>query len=125
MRRGNVLENLIDFGAVLRAHGLQVHTGRLIDVAQALQQIDLGSRDEVFHTCRTLLIHRHEDFPVFDRVFWSSFDEKHRGRAGSAERSGSDAEADRCTDARCAAMRRSLRDLERHRRHRDARILRR
>ena len=68
MRRGNVLENLIDFGAVLRAHGLHVHTGRLIDVAQALQQIDLGSRDEVFHTCRTLLIHRHEDFAIFDRV---------------------------------------------------------
>ena len=64
MRRGSLLENLIDFGAVLRAHGLQVHTGRLIDVAQALQQIDLSSRDEVFHTCRTLLVHRHEDFPV-------------------------------------------------------------
>lgn len=73
MRRDSVLENLIDFGAVLRGHGLQVHTGRLIDVAQALQQIDLGSRDEVFHTCRTLLIHRHEDFPIFDKAFRAFF----------------------------------------------------
>ena len=63
MRRDSALENLIDFGAQLRAAGLEVHTGRLIDVAQALQHIDLGSRDEVFHTCRTLLVHRHEDFP--------------------------------------------------------------
>lgn len=69
MRRGNVLEHLIDFGAVLRADGLRVHTGRLIDVAHALQQIDLGSRDEVFHTCRTLLVHRHEDFATFERAF--------------------------------------------------------
>ena len=69
MRRGNILENLIDFGALLRAHGLQVHTGRLIDVAQALQHVDLGSREEVFHTCRTLLVHRHEDFAAFDTAF--------------------------------------------------------
>ena len=80
MRRASVLENLIDFGALLRAHGLQVHTGRLIDVAQALQQIDISSRDEVFHTCRTLLIHRHEDFPIFARVFSEFFAEKTRSR---------------------------------------------
>jgi uncharacterized protein with von Willebrand factor type A (vWA) domain len=85
MRRGSVLENLIDFGAVLRAHGLPVHTGRLIDVAQALQQIDVSSRDEVFHTCRTLLIHRHEDFPVFARVFSEFFDERRRLRRRAEE----------------------------------------
>ena len=73
MRRGNILEHLIDFGALLRAHGLQVHTGRLIDVTQALQHVDLANRAEVYHACRTLLIHRHEDFPAFDRAFGAFF----------------------------------------------------
>ena len=83
MRRGNVLEHLIEFGALLRAHGLEVHTGRVIDVAQALEQIDLGSRDEVFHTLRTLLIHRHEDFPIFTRVFTEFFDGRTPPRDGA------------------------------------------
>ena len=85
MRRGNILEQLIDFGARLRAHGLQVHTGRLIDVAHALPHIDLGSRDEVFHTCRTLLVHRHEDFPIFARVFSEFFGATTRSRPGEEE----------------------------------------
>lgn len=85
MRHGSLLNNLIAFGAALRAHGLPVHIGRLINVAQALQQINVGSRDEVFHTCRTLLIHRHEDFPVFARVFSEFFDDKTRARRSADE----------------------------------------
>jgi hypothetical protein len=46
-----------------------VHTGRLLDVTEALQHVDLGSRDEVYHTCRALLVYRHEDLPIFDRAF--------------------------------------------------------
>jgi uncharacterized protein len=92
MRRASVLENLIDFGALLRGHGLQIHTGRLIDVAQALQQINLGSRDEVFHTCRTLLVHRHEDFPAFTRAFSEFFDEKARSRRSAEELEGAKAD---------------------------------
>jgi uncharacterized protein with von Willebrand factor type A (vWA) domain len=79
-----MLEQLIDFGAVLRADGLRVHTGRLIDVAHALQQIDLGSRDEVFHTCRTLLVHRHEDFGTFERAFEAFFADAGATRATRA-----------------------------------------
>ncbi len=83
MRRGNVLEDLIDFGALLRARGLEVHTGRLIDVAQALQHIDHGSRDEVFHTCRTLLVHRHEDFGAFERAFGAFWGQGVQGAQGA------------------------------------------
>jgi hypothetical protein len=43
--------------------------GRLLDLAAALPHVDLGSRNDVHATCRTLLIHRHEDFATFDRVF--------------------------------------------------------
>ncbi|MDP2320959.1 MAG: VWA domain-containing protein [Acidobacteriota bacterium] len=63
------LGSLLVFGRLLRRLGLDVHVGRLVDVAAALQHVNLGSRDEVFYTCRTLLVHRHEDLAVFDRAF--------------------------------------------------------
>ncbi len=64
-----LLANLLVFGRLLRARGLEVHVGRLLDVAEALQHITLSSRDEVFHTCRALLVHRHDDLAVFDEAF--------------------------------------------------------
>jgi uncharacterized protein with von Willebrand factor type A (vWA) domain len=64
-----LLENLLVFGRLLRALGLEVHVGRLLDVAEALQHITISSRDEVYHTCRALLVHRHDDLATFDRAF--------------------------------------------------------
>jgi len=61
--------NLIVFGRLLRRAGIDVHAGRLVDLTEALQHIDLASRDEVYHTCRTLLVHRREELPIFDRAF--------------------------------------------------------
>lgn len=63
------VENLIVFGRMLRGLGLDVHVGRLLDVTEALQHIDVGSRDEVYHTCRALLVHRREDLETFDAAF--------------------------------------------------------
>ncbi len=64
-----MLDRLVAFGQALRAAGPEVHLGRMLDVIGALQHIDLTSRNEVYHTLRTLLIHRHQDFATFDRVF--------------------------------------------------------
>jgi uncharacterized protein len=63
------LHNLVVFGRLLRGAGLDVHTGRLIDVANALTYVDLGHRAEVYHVCRALLTHRREDLATFDRIF--------------------------------------------------------
>lgn len=63
------LHNLLVFGRLLRALRLEVHLGRLLDVIQALQRLDLARREDVYITCRTLLVHRHEDFAAFDRAF--------------------------------------------------------
>jgi len=63
------LHNLIVFGRTLRRRGLDGDVGRLLDVAEALQYVNLGTRDEVFHTCRALLVHRHEDLAIFDAAF--------------------------------------------------------
>src|SRR2546429_5200258 len=64
-----LLENLLIFGRVLRRAGIDVHPGRLLDVIEALEQVNLGARDEVYYTCRTLLVHRREQIPIFDRAF--------------------------------------------------------
>ncbi len=77
----HLLRNLLVFGRMLRAAGLDVHPGRMLDVAEALPSIELGAREEVYHACRTLLVHRHEDLAPFDRVFdafWTGRSVSHR-----------------------------------------------
>ena len=64
-----LLHNLIVFGRLLRSRGLDGDVGRLLDTAGALQHVNLAERDEVFHTCRALLVRRHEDLPIFDAAF--------------------------------------------------------
>ena len=64
---------LVEFCGRLRAAGLDVHTGRVLDIVDALPQIDLANRGDVYHTLRTLLVHRHDDFAIFDRVFTAFF----------------------------------------------------
>jgi uncharacterized protein with von Willebrand factor type A (vWA) domain len=64
-----LLGNLLAFGRLLRRLGLDVHPGRMFDVAEALQHVNIRTRDEVYHTCRALLVHRYEDLIIFDRAF--------------------------------------------------------
>jgi len=64
-----LLGHLLAFGRVLRRLGLDVHVGRMLDVVEARRYGDLGRRDDVYHVCRALLVHRQEDLPVFDRAF--------------------------------------------------------
>jgi uncharacterized protein with von Willebrand factor type A (vWA) domain len=73
----HLAENLLVFGRLLRALGLDIHMGRMLDVLKALQYVDISVRDEVYQTCRTLLVHRREDLKTFDRafdIFWSRRD---------------------------------------------------
>ncbi|MSO29997.1 MAG: VWA domain-containing protein [Acidobacteria bacterium] len=63
------VDNLLIFGRLLRGLGLEVHVGRLLDLTEALQHVDVGSRDDVYVTCRALLVHRHEDLEIFAAAF--------------------------------------------------------
>ena len=64
-----IVSKLLTFGRALRRTGVDVHPGRLLDVVEALGHVNVGSRDEVYHTCRALLVHRHEQLALFDRAF--------------------------------------------------------
>ena len=90
------ISNVLTFGRVLRRSGLEVHLGRLLDVIEALGHVNLGARDEVYHACRALLVHRHEQIEVFDRVFdafWREQQKDERQRRPPAK--GSRAAAER------------------------------
>jgi uncharacterized protein with von Willebrand factor type A (vWA) domain len=63
------VDNLAVFGRLLRNHGIGVHVGRLLDLTEALQHVDVASRIDVHLTCRALLVHRHEDLALFDTAF--------------------------------------------------------
>lgn len=73
------LDNLLIFGRLLRRAGIDVQPGRLLDLVAALRHVDLSAQDEVYHTCRALLVHRREQFSVFDSVF-AAFWREHRLR---------------------------------------------
>jgi len=72
-----LLDNLLAFGRILRREGIEVHPGRVLDVVEALGHVSLAVRDEVYHACRALLVHRHEQLVIFDRVF-EAFWRRHR-----------------------------------------------
>jgi uncharacterized protein len=63
------LASLLAFGRVLRAAGIDVHIGRVLDLVDALGHVNLASREEVYYTCRALLVHGPEQIPAFDRAF--------------------------------------------------------
>jgi len=66
---GHFVENLIVFGRLLRRVGFNVPVGRVLDLTEALTHVNVSARDEVFHTCRALLVQRHEQLGLFEDLF--------------------------------------------------------
>jgi uncharacterized protein with von Willebrand factor type A (vWA) domain len=66
---GNFTYNLILFGRLLRGLGLDVNPGRMLDLIDALRYIDIGQKSDFYYSTRSLLVHRREDMPVFDKAF--------------------------------------------------------
>jgi uncharacterized protein len=69
LEAGRFVENLVVFGRLLRRVGFEVPVGCILDLTEALTHVDVNARDEVFHTCRTLLVRRHEQLAAFNEVF--------------------------------------------------------
>lgn len=68
------LHGLLHFGRFLRARGLAVTPGRMMDLARAVPACDLSSPVDIHLAGRVVLVDRMEDLPVYDRAFrdfWS------------------------------------------------------
>lgn len=70
---GALFHNLLLFGRLLRGLGLEVDSGRMIDLVQALEAINLGNKADFYYTLRGLQVRRREDLRLFDwafELFW-------------------------------------------------------
>ena len=63
------LANILRFVAALRRAGLSISLNQTIEVSQALALVDLGSREQVFHAVRSVLVNRREDLALFEVIF--------------------------------------------------------
>lgn len=68
-RGGELLHNLLLFGRVCRALGMDVTPGRMMDVARALEHVNLGKRWDVFYAMQSLMVTQRKDLPLFEEAF--------------------------------------------------------
>jgi uncharacterized protein with von Willebrand factor type A (vWA) domain len=69
----HLLPNLLRFGRLLHAAGLEAPPGRMVEVAQALTHIDISRRADFYFTLQSLLVSRPQDRALFAeafRLFW-------------------------------------------------------
>ena len=68
-----MLRMAVTFGRLLRRAGLAAGPGRVVNFAVALEELDVGNRDDVYWAGRVTLCSRPDDFEMYDRafkVFW-------------------------------------------------------
>jgi hypothetical protein len=66
---GNIADNVVGFARALRAAGLPVGPGAVIDAMHALQLIEIGNRADVFTTLESIFVKRHEHALIFRQAF--------------------------------------------------------
>lgn len=66
---GMMADNVVGFARALRAAGLPVGPGAVIDALQALQLIDVGCRADVYATLQSIFVKRREHVLIFAQAF--------------------------------------------------------
>ena len=79
---GYLLGHLLRFGQLLRLMGIEVSTGQVLELVEALEYVSIAERFDFYHTCRALLVTRREDFLVFDQAFALFWRTENEGLAG-------------------------------------------
>src|SRR3546814_11771032 len=66
-------ENVLYFARTLRAAGLPVGPGRVLDALKAVEAAGLGRRDDFYWTLHAVFVNRRDQQELFDQafhVFW-------------------------------------------------------
>jgi uncharacterized protein len=66
---GVIADNIIGFGRALRAAGLPVGPGAIIDAMNALQIVGVSSRDDVYAALESVFVKRREHAVIFAQAF--------------------------------------------------------
>ena len=70
---GRLLENLMFFARTLRAAGLPIGPGRVIEALRAVETVGIGRREDFYWTLHSVFVNRQDQRPIFDQafhVFW-------------------------------------------------------
>ena len=70
---GKLAANVMQFARALRAAGLQVGPGRVVDALQAVDAVGVGSRRDLYWTLHAVFVNRRDQWQVFDQcfhIFW-------------------------------------------------------
>ena len=66
---GQMADNVVGFARALRAAGIPVGPGAVIDALNALQVIEIGNRADVYATLEAIFVKRHEHALIFAQAF--------------------------------------------------------
>src|SRR6185312_4685889 len=68
-KTGKLADNILYFARALRAAGMPVGPGSVLDALQALQVAQVGNRDDVYWTLHAVFVKRHEHSVLFEQMF--------------------------------------------------------
>jgi uncharacterized protein len=66
---GRLAENILYFARALRAAGIPIGSGAVLDALAALQAAGIGTREDLYWTLHAVLVKRHEHSLLFDQAF--------------------------------------------------------
>jgi len=66
---GHLAENILYFARALRAAGMPVGPGAVLDALEALSVARIGARDDFYWTLHAVFVKRHEHTVLFDQAF--------------------------------------------------------
>jgi uncharacterized protein len=67
--QGRLAENILYFARALRAAGIPVGPGAVLDAVEALGVAHVGARDDFYWTLHSVFVKRHEHTVLFDQAF--------------------------------------------------------
>ena len=66
---GRLAENILYFARALRAAGMPVGPGSVLDALEAVRVARIGDRDDFYWTLHAVFVKRHEHTLLFDQAF--------------------------------------------------------
>jgi uncharacterized protein with von Willebrand factor type A (vWA) domain len=66
---GRLAENIVYFARALRAAGIPLGPGAVLDALEAVKAAGVGTRDDFYWTLHTIFVKRHEHSILFDQAF--------------------------------------------------------
>lgn len=67
--KGKLLPNIMHFARALRAAGLPIGPGKVIEAIRAVETVGLGSRQDLYWTLHAVFVNRRDQRELFDQAF--------------------------------------------------------